>query len=133
MGVPNVLFVCVENSCRSQMAEGFGRELGQGVIRVYSAGFNPSGVVNPMAIKIMAEKGIDLSKTRSKGFADLPLRDFDFVVTMGCGDVCPFVPAKQYSDWNIEDPKGKDDDFFRRTRDAIEAKVRQLIAEQRQE
>ena len=124
-----VLFVCVENSCRSQMAEGWARNLGKDVVLVYSAGSKPSGVVNPDAVKIMAESGIDISKRKSKGFNDLPVEEFDYVVTMGCKDVCPFIAASQHIDWNIADPKGKDMDFFRKVRDEIKVKVSQLINE----
>lgn len=125
-----ILFVCVENSGRSQMAEGFARHLGKGIIEPYSAGTKPSGKVKSGAIEVMAEAGIDISSQRSKGFADLPVKDFDAVVTMGCGDVCPFVPAKEHIEWKIEDPKGKDMPFFRKVRDQIKEKVAALIKEQ---
>jgi len=124
-----VLFVCVENSCRSQMADGFAKVLGKGKIESYSAGSKPSGKVNPEAIKIMQELGIDISAAKSKGFNDLPAKEFDYVVTMGCQDTCPFVPAKEHIDWQIEDPKNKGEDFFRKTRDLIKEKVEQLIGE----
>lgn len=122
-----VLFVCVENSCRSQMADGFARVLGKGKIESYSAGSRPSGKVNPVAVKVMREAGIDISGQRSKGFYDLGVKDFDYVITMGCKDTCPFVPAKKHIDWQIEDPKDKGEDFFRKTRDLIKEKVEQLI------
>ena len=122
-----VLFVCVENSCRSQMAEGFARNLGAGIIEAYSAGSRPSGKINPEAIRVMQELGIDISSQRSKGFDQLPVKEFDFVLTLGCQDACPFVPAKQHIDWNIEDPKNKDTDFFRKVRDDIADKVKELI------
>ncbi|TAM42732.1 arsenate reductase ArsC, partial [bacterium] len=124
-----VLFVCVENSCRSQMADGFARVLGQGKIEPYSAGSRPSGKVNPEAIKVMQEAGIDISGAQSKGFYDLGAKDFDYVITMGCKDTCPFVPAKKHIDWQIEDPKGKGEDFFRKTRDLIKEKIESLIRE----
>ena len=124
-----VLFVCVENSCRSQMADGFAKVLGEGKIESYSAGSRPSGKVNPDAIKIMQEAGIDISGAESKGFQDLGVEKFDYVVTMGCKDICPFVPADKHFDWQIEDPKGKGEDFFRQTRDLIKSKVEQLIRE----
>ena len=124
-----VLFVCVENSCRSQIADGFAKVLGKGKIESYSAGSRPSGKVNPDAIQIMQEAGIDISKAQSKGFQDLGIKEFDYVVTMGCQDTCPFVPAKEHIDWQIEDPKGKDQTFFRKTRDLIKEKVEQLIRE----
>ena len=91
----NVLFVCVENSCRSQMAEAFGRMLGDGVINACSSGSNPSGVVNPKAIAAMREIGYDLSAHDSKSLDDIPDIEYDVVVTMGCGDACPFLPAKR--------------------------------------
>jgi arsenate reductase (thioredoxin) len=124
-----ILFVCVENSCRSQMAEGFARLLGSGVVAAYSAGSRPSGIVNPKAIEVMKEIGVDLSLNRSKGFKDLGAERFDYVITMGCGDVCPFVPGEKHIEWKIDDPKGKDDVFFRRVRDSIGERVRQLIQE----
>jgi arsenate reductase len=122
-----VLFVCVENSCRSQIAEGWARHLGKGALEAYSAGSKPSGKVNPDAVKVMSEAGIDISGQPSKGFLDLPVKEFDYVVTMGCKDVCPFVPAKKHIEWQIEDPKGKDLDFFRKARDVIKMKVIGLI------
>lgn len=122
-----VLFVCVENSCRSQMAEGFAAHLGNNVLEVYSAGSKPSGKINPDAVKVMQEAGINISAQQSKGFNDLPLREFDYVITLGCQDTCPFIPAKNHIDWHIDDPKGKDIDFFRRVRDEIQGKVRILV------
>jgi len=124
-----VLFVCIENSCRSQMADGFAKVLGQGKIESYSAGSRPSGVVNPEAIKVMQEAGVDISAVKSKGFKDLTVKDFDYVITMGCKDTCPFVAAQKHVDWEIDDPKGKGDDSFRKTRDLIKEKVAQLIRE----
>jgi arsenate reductase len=122
-----ILFLCTHNSCRSQMAEGFAKKLGQGKIGVYSAGSNPSGKVDKMAIEVMKEKGIDISGQKSKGFGDLKEKDFDYVITMGCGDVCPFVPAKQRIEWDFSDPKGKPIEAFREIRDVIERKVQELI------
>jgi glutathione/glutaredoxin type arsenate reductase len=124
-----VLFVCVENSCRSQMAEGFAKALGGLKLEAYSAGSRPSGKVNPDAVKIMREVGIDISTVKSKGFNDLAVKDFDYVITMGCKDICPLVPAKEHIDWRIEDPKGKGEEFFRKTRDLIKEKVELLIRE----
>ncbi|MFC1514780.1 arsenate reductase ArsC [Candidatus Omnitrophota bacterium] len=124
-----ILFVCVENSCRSQIAEGFTRHLGSNTINAYSAGSRPSGVVNPDAVKVMAEAGIDISGATSKGFGDLERTDFDYVVTLGCKDTCPFVPAERHIVWEIEDPKGKDLDFFRKTREQIRENVKKFIAE----
>ncbi|MDD5692502.1 MAG: arsenate reductase ArsC [Candidatus Omnitrophica bacterium] len=122
-----VLFVCVENSCRSQMADGFARVLGKGKVESYSAGSRPGGSVNADAVRVMKEIGIDISGQRSKGFYDLGVKEFDYVITMGCKDTCPFVPAKKHIDWQIEDPKGKGEDFFRKTRELIKEKVEQLI------
>ncbi|MFA7294969.1 MAG: arsenate reductase ArsC [Candidatus Omnitrophota bacterium] len=124
-----VLFVCVENSCRSQIAEGFAKALGGVKLESYSAGSKPSGKVNPDAIKVMREIGIDISAVKSKGFNDLTVKDFDYVITMGCKDICPFVPAKEHIDWEIEDPKGKGEEFFRKIRDLIKEKVESLIRE----
>ncbi len=122
-----VLFVCVENSCRSQIAQGFADTFGTGVIKAMSAGSRPSGQVNPLAVKSMQEIGIDISSHTSKGFNDLPHQSFDYVITLGCKDKCPFVPADQHIDWNIPDPKGHDDDFFREVRDNIKTRVVRLI------
>lgn len=124
-----ILFVCVENSCRSQMAEGYANYFGKGEIEVYSAGSNPSGKVNDLAIKVMNEDGIDISRARSKGFKDLPVERFDYAVSMGCKDVCPFVPSDRHIEWDIEDPKGKGIDVFMDARDAIKEKVRKFIEE----
>lgn len=122
-----VLFVCVENSCRSQMAEGFAKKYGAGEIEAFSAGSKPFGKVNPSAIEVMKEVGIDISSQKSKGFPDLPCKEFDYVITLGCQDVCPFFPSKEKIDWQVEDPKGKSLDFFQKTRDQIENKVKELI------
>ncbi len=122
-----ILFVCIENSCRSQIGEAFANFLGKDKVVVYSAGSKPSGKVNEAAIKVMKEKGIDISSARSKGFSDLPIKDFDCVIGMGCKDVCPFVLAKNHLTWEIQDPKGKDIDFFRKIRDQIETKVQEYL------
>lgn len=122
-----ILFVCVENSCRSQMAEGFANVLGKGIVEAYSSGSKPAGAVNPDAISVMKEAGIDISQNKSKGFSELETHEFDYVITMGCNDICPLVPAKLNLAWEIEDPKGKDMQFFRKIRDKIEAKVKDLI------
>lgn len=121
-----VLFVCLENSCRSQMAEGFLRACGGDLFEAYSAGSNPSGEVNPVAVKVMREEEIDISAQRSKGFKDLPGKDFDILVSMGCGDLCPFFPASEHIRWDIENPGGKDISVFRRVRDEIKGKVLDL-------
>ena len=125
--IKRILFVCVENSCRSQMAEGFAKGLGKGIIEAHSAGSRPSGKVNPLAIELMKDVGIDISKAVSKGFDDLPIKDFDLAVTLGCKDTCPFVPADKRLEWEIEDPQGKDKAFFCEVRDKIKEKVADLV------
>lgn len=125
--IPHVLFVCVENSCRSQMAEGFARGLGHGRVTAHSAGSRPSEQVNPRAIQFMREKGVDLTLQQSKGLDDLPTVRWDYVVTMGCGDACPHLPARNRLDWELPDPKAMDDDGFRAVRDRIEHLVHGLI------
>ena len=124
-----VLFVCVENSCRSQIAEGFTKQYGQGLIEAYSAGSRASGAVNPMAIAVMKEVGVDISSNFSKGFDLLPVKRFDYVITLGCHDICPFFPADHNIEWKIEDPNGKDISFFRETRDNILGHVKKLITD----
>ena len=124
-----LLFVCVENSNRSQMAEAFARIHGQNEVEAYSAGSRPSGKINPKAIEAMREVGYDLSSHRSKTLDELALIEFDFVATMGCGDECPFVRAKQRDDWNIPDPREMTMDEFRAVRDEIEARVVHLLKE----
>lgn len=122
-----ILFVCIGNSCRSQMAEGFARHLGGAKVQAFSAGSRPAGFVAQGAIETMCEIGIDISGQPSKSVEDFRGQDFDAVVTMGCGDACPWVPAKQRLDWQIPDPIGKDADFFRKVRELIQAEVRQLL------
>jgi len=126
-GVKRILFVCVENSNRSQMAEAFARIHGGEKVEAYSAGSRPSGVVNPKAIEAMRELGCDLSRQRSKSIVDLPDIEFDFVATMGCGDACPFVRAKRREDWDIPDPKALPPEEFRAVRDLIGSKVKTLL------
>ncbi|MBI2363256.1 MAG: arsenate reductase ArsC [Elusimicrobia bacterium] len=122
-----LLFVCVENSCRSQMAEGFARHFGGERVEAFSAGSRPSGKVNPTAVAVLREHGIDISKQASKAIADLPATGWDYVVTMGCGDACPFVPAKARLDWQIPDPKNLPLDGFRKVADLVAAEVRRLL------
>ncbi len=122
----SVLFICVENSCRSQMAEGFARKLGGQDFQAASAGSKPSGKVNETAIALMKEKGIDLAAHRSKSSAELP-GVWDYVVTMGCGDACPVVPGKARLDWQIPDPKNLPLDEFRKVRDLVEGEVAKLL------
>jgi protein-tyrosine-phosphatase len=127
--VKRVLFVCVENSNRSQMAEAFARMLGGSSIEAYSAGSRPSGVVNPKAIAAMREVGYDLSTHQSKSLDEMLSSDFDFVATMGCGDSCPMVRAKRRADWQIPDPKHLPPDQFRLVRDLIRDKVHNALVE----
>jgi protein-tyrosine-phosphatase len=129
----SVLFVCVENSCRSQMAEGFAREHGAGVVDATGAGSRPSGVVNPKAIAAMKEAGIDISGHQSKGFDALPARVWDAVVTMGCGDACPFIPARRRIDWDLPDPAQMPPAEFNKVRDEIRRRVIDLIEDLKKE
>lgn len=122
-----ILFVCVENSNRSQMAEAFVRIHGTGNIEAHSAGSRPSGRVNPRAIEAMKEVGYDLTMHRSKGLEDFNGSEVDVAVTMGCGDECPLVRAKTRIDWQIPDPREMTPDQFRAVRDLVEIKVKQLI------
>jgi arsenate reductase len=126
--VKRLLFVCVENSNRSQMAEAFARIHGRETIEAYSAGSRPSGKINPKAVESMREVGYDLSKHQSKSLSEIPDIEYDFVATMGCGDECPFVRAKQREDWNIPDPKEMSPDEFRRVRDMIEMRVKEHLS-----
>jgi protein-tyrosine-phosphatase len=123
-----VLFVCVENSNRSQMAEAFARMHGGDAIEALSAGSEPSGKINPKAVRFMAELGYDLASHASKSLDEIG-GEFDAVVTMGCGDKCPWVPAKRREDWALPDPRDMDDDGYRAVRDDISARVRRLLAE----
>lgn len=129
MSKPSVLFVCVENSNRSQMAEAFARTHGGDRVDAHSAGSKPSGRVNPRAVQFMAEKGYDLSSHTSKSLDAFNGRHITAAVTMGCGDYCPLVLATRREDWNILDPKEMTDDGFREVRDLIERKVMLLLAE----
>ncbi len=123
-----VLFVCVENSCRSQIAEAFARIHGAGDVDPYSAGSKPSGQVNPQAVASMRELGYDLGEHVSKSLSEIPAIEYDVAVTMGCGDACPNVRAKQREDWAIPDPKGMPPEEFRAVRDVIRRKVQELLA-----
>jgi len=122
-----VLFVCVENSNRSQMAEAFAKIHGKGKVEAYSSGSCPSGKVNPKAIEAMKELGYDLTTHTSKSLDEIPDIEYDFVATMGCGDKCPFVRAKLREDWAIHDPKHLEPDEFRKVRDLIEQKVKEML------
>jgi len=127
--VRRVLFVCVENSNRSQMAEAFARARGGARVDAHSAGSKPSGQINPRAIAFMAERGIDLNVQRSKSLEEIGDAPFDAVVTMGCGDTCPWDPAARREDWALPDPKHLPDDEFRAVRDEIERRVVALLRE----
>ena len=130
--LPRVLFVCVENSCRSQMAEAFGHLHGTGVAEIHSAGSRPSGVVNPKAIASMAERGYQLAAHSSKSLADIPSEEYDYAITMGCGDECPHVRATHREDWGLDDPKHMDPREFAEVRDDIERRVLDLLERIRQ-
>ena len=122
-----VLFVCVENSNRSQIAEAFARIHGVGKVEAYSAGSSPSGKVNPKAIETMREVGYDLSQHQSKSLSDIPDVQYDLVATMGCGDECPFVRARKREEWDIPDAKDLPPDEFREVRSLIESKVKTML------
>jgi arsenate reductase (thioredoxin) len=125
-----LLFVCVENSNRSQMAEAFARMHGRGRVEAFSAGSRPSGKVNPKAVEAMHELGYDLTAHTSKGLAELAGNEFDAVVGMGCGDEgCPLVKARRHEEWDIPDPKAMNSEKFREVRDLIGHKVRELLAD----
>ena len=111
------------------MAQGFAERLGEGKIEAYSAGSRPSSQIDPLVIKVMKEKGIDLSARRPKGLNELPSIETDYLITMGCEETCPAVLAKRIIEWEIPDPKGKPIDIFRDVRDMIEEKVRTLLEE----
>ena len=125
---PSVLFVCVHNAGRSQMAAGYLCHLGGGRIEVRSAGSVPADQLNPVAIEAMLEEGIDIAAEQPKALTTDVVRDSGVVVTMGCGDTCPFYPGKRYEDWNLDDPAGRSLDAVRPIRDAIKARVEELIA-----
>ena len=124
---PRVLFVCVHNAGRSQMAMGFLSYLGGDRVEVRSAGTSPAERVNPVAIKAMREVGIDITAERPKVLTDEVVRSSDVVITMGCGDECPFYPGKRYEDWQLDDPAGQEIDTVRRIRDEIRARVEALL------
>ena len=121
-----VLFVCIENSCRSQMAEAFAHRIAADVFDAYSAGSRPGGVIDPQAIQTMQDLGYDLAGQYSKSLDEVPKVKFDYVITMGCGDQCPLIPAIHHEDWNIPDPKGLPFDEFRQVRNLIRERVEAL-------
>ncbi len=122
-----ILFVCVENSNRSQMAEAFAKIHGKGKVEVYSSGSRPSGIINPKAIAAMKELNYDLTKHNSKSLDEIPQINYDYAITMGCGDECPFVKAEHRDDWKLDDPKNFAPYEFNKVRDEIERRVMELI------
>jgi protein-tyrosine-phosphatase len=124
-----ILFVCVENSNRSQMAQAFAIMFGGNKVEAYSAGSKPSGIINPKAIEVMKELGYDLSRHQSKSLNEIDSGPYDYVVTMGCGDACPWVPAQYRLEWEIPDPRDLNLDAFRKIRDLIADKVKKEIIE----
>ena len=128
-----ILFVCIENSNRSQMAEAFARIYGSEFVKPMSAGSSPSGRINPKAVNAMNELGYDLSLHSSKSVDEFSGIEIDYLIGMGCGDKCPYVPAKQRIEWDIPDPRNMDPDEFRNVRDLIGEKVKALIESIRNE
>ena len=129
MGNPSVLFLCVHNAGRSQMAAGFMRSLSDGAVDVFSGGSEPAESVNRAAVEAMAEKGIDIADEIPQPWSDESVRAADVVVTMGCGDTCPIFPGKHYVDWELDDPAGKTLEEVRPIRDELEKRVRSLMTD----
>lgn len=127
--VPAVLFLCVHNAGRSQMAMGFFRHLAGGRAVAFSGGSEPASAVNPAAVEAMRERGVNISGEQPQRWTDDSVRAADVVVTMGCGDTCPYYPGKRYVDWPLDDPAGQGVEAVRRIRDEIERRVRELLAE----
>ncbi|MDY6065205.1 MAG: arsenate reductase ArsC [Finegoldia sp.] len=128
----SVAFICVHNSCRSQMAEGFAKALGKDVLEVYSAGTKENDKLKELAIEVMSEEGIDISDQSPKLISDIP-DQVDYLITMGCNVVCPFIPNSHFEDWGLEDPSGGSIEDFRACRDLIKEKVIDLIARVKEE
>ena len=126
---PTVLFVCIHNAGRSQMAAGYMRSLSGGAVEVRSGGSEPGEQINPVAVAAMAEEGIDISAAIPQLMTTEQVRDSDVVITMGCGDVCPIFPGKRYEDWELADPEGKSIDDVRPIRDDIKARIEALLAQ----
>jgi arsenate reductase len=126
---PTVLFVCVHNAGRSQMAAGYMRALAGDRVQVLSAGSEPKDQINPIAITLMAEEGIDIASNQPKILTTEAVKESDVVITMGCGDTCPIFPGKRYEDWELSDPAGKPADEVRPIRDDIRARVEALLAD----
>lgn len=127
--IPSIVFLCVHNAGRSQMAAAFARELGGDRVRVFSGGSDPAASVNPGAVEAMAEVGIDVTGAKPQRWSDDIIRSADVVVTMGCGDECPFFPGVSYRDWELDDPSGLPVEEIRPIRDDIRARVEDLISE----
>ena len=127
--MPTVLFVCVHNAGRSQMAAGFMQSLSGGRVRVLSAGSAPKVSINPLAVQVMKEVGIDIANNQPKVLTNEAVQESDVVITMGCGDACPFYPGKRYEDWVLEDPAGQPIDKVREIRNEIHRRVEKLIYE----
>ena len=128
MAQPTVLFVCVHNAGRSQMAAGFMEKLSNGKVTVLSAGSAPKDSINPMAIQAMAEVDIDIANNQPKILTTEAVKESDVVITMGCGDTCPFYPGKRYEDWVLDDPAGQSIEKVRLIRDQIKVKVEELLS-----
>ena len=126
---PSVLFVCVHNAGRSQMAAGYLRHLAAGRVEVRSAGSMPAEQINPVAVEAMREEGIDITAEQPKILTTEAVQDSDVVITMGCGDACPFFPGKRYEDWKLDDPAGQGIESVRPIRDDIKGRVETLLAE----
>jgi len=124
-----VLFVCVHNAGRSQMAAGFMKSLGKDKVNVLSAGSMPKDQINPVAVEVMKEVGIDISNNQPKILTTESVKESDVVITMGCGDACPIFPGKRYEDWQLEDPAGKDLETVRKIRDEIKSRIEALLSE----
>jgi arsenate reductase (thioredoxin) len=127
--IPEVLFVCVHNAGRSQMAAALLERKAEGRVRVLSAGSEPADRLNPVVVEAMRELGADISSERPKGLEDAMVREADVVITMGCGDACPIYPGKRYEDWELEDPSGKDLETVRGIRDEVEKRIDALLSD----
>ena len=128
MTKPSVIFVCIHNAGRSQMAAGYLRHLSAGRVEVLSAGSIPADAINPTAVEAMLEEGIDIASEQPKVLTTEAVKASDVVITMGCGDTCPIVPGKRYEDWELADPAGQDIDSVREIRNEIRIRVEELIA-----
>jgi len=127
--VPSVVFLCVHNAGRSQMAAGWAESLGGDRLEVFSGGSDPASEVNRVAVEAMREVGIDIKGERPKRWSDDVIRAADVIITMGCGDSCPIFPGKRYEDWDVEDPAGQDVEHVRPIRDDIESRVKALLTQ----